>query len=424
MTENQFHLLKTKRFLPLFITFFLGAANDNFFRNAMVILILYRIAEQATLDGKLLVTLAAGIFILPFFLFSATAGQLADKFEKSSLIRWIKIAEIVIMIFGAAGLILGDAYFLLLVLFLMGAQSSFFGPVKYSILPLHLREDELIGGNALMASGTFVAILLGTIAGSLMILWQYGIWIVSVGILITAAIGWIASRHIPEAPPANPDLPIHFNLFSASWRIMRLTAVSRPIFLSVIGISWFWVVGATLLAQFPNLAKFTFHANNEVVTLFLATSTIGIAVGALLCNRLLRGQITARYVALGACGVSLFLLDLWWSAPETMAGAGAYRDITAFLSDVAGWRAIFDIFAVSACGGLYTVPLYAILQSRTEDGERSRIVAGNNILNALFMVVSSLAATAMLAHDAKITEIFLAVAIANLFFIALFWRLR
>ena len=424
MTENQFHLLKTKRFLPLFITFFLGAANDNFFRNAMVILILYRIADQTALDGKLMVTMAAGIFILPFFLLSALAGQLADKFEKSSLIRRIKIAEIAIMVFGAAGLVLGDAFFLMLVLFMMGTQSSFFGPVKYSILPLHLRKDELIGGNALMAAGTFVAILLGTIAGSLMILWQNGLWIVSAGVLITAAIGWLASRHIPEAPTANPGLPIHYNLITSSWRIMRLTAASRPVFLSVIGISWFWVVGATLLAQFPNLAKFTFHANNEVVTLFLATSTMGIAVGALLCNRLLRGKITAKYVALGACGVSLFLLDLWWSAPGGLYKAGAYRDIAIFLSDLAGWRAIFDIFAVSACGGLYTVPLYAILQSRTHDGERSRIVAGNNILNALFMVVSSIAATAMLAYDAKITEILLAVAVVNLFFIALFWRLR
>ena len=180
------------------------------------------------------------------------------------------------MVVGAAGLVLGDAYFLMFVLFMMGTQSSFFGPVKYSILPLHLRNDELIGGNALMAAGTFVAILLGTIAGSLMILWQSGLWIVSAGVLITAAIGWLASRHIPEAPTANPGLPVCYNLITSSWRIMHLTAASRSVFLSVIGISWFWVVGATLLAQFPNLAKFTFHANNEVVTLFLATSTVGL----------------------------------------------------------------------------------------------------------------------------------------------------
>lgn len=424
MTENQLHLLKTKRFLPLFITFFLGAANDNFFRNAMVILILYRLAESAGIDGKLLVTLAAGIFILPFFLFSATAGQLADKYEKSALIRWVKLAEIAIMVFGAIGLIMGEPYFLLFVLFLMGAQSSFFGPVKYSILPLHLKPDELIGGNALMASGTFVAILLGTIAGALMILWEGGVWIVSCGVLLLAVIGWRASRHIPAAPPANPGLTVSYNLASATWRILRLTAVSRPIFLSVLGISWFWVVGATLLSQFPNLAKFTFHANNEVVTLFLATCTVGIAVGSLLCNRLLRGEISAKYVALGACGVSLFLGDLWFSAPATDHYEGAFRDIPAFLEDTQGWRALFDIFAVSVCGGLYTVPLYAILQSRTADGERSRIVAGNNILNALFMVLSSLAATAMLASGAAVPEIFLAVAITNLVFIVLFWRLR
>ena len=424
MAESQLHLLKTKRFLPLFITFFLGAANDTFFRNAMVILILYRLAESAGIDGKLLVTLAAGIFILPFFLFSATAGQLADKYEKSALIRWVKLAEIAIMVFGTGGLILGEPYFLLFVLFLMGAQSSFFGPVKYSILPLHLKPDELIGGNALMASGTFVAILLGTIAGALMILWEGGVWIVGCGVLLLAVIGWLASRHIPSAPPANPGLTVSYNLASATWRILRLTAISRPIFLSVLGISWFWVVGATLLSQFPNFAKFTFHANNEVVTLFLATCTVGIAVGSLLCNRLLRGEISAKYVAFGACGVSLFLGDLWFSAPAMDSYTGAFRDIPAFLEDAQAWRALFDIFAVSVCGGLYTVPLYAILQSRTVDGERSRIVAGNNILNALFMVLSSLAATAMLANGAAVPEIFLAVAIANLIFIVLFWRLR
>lgn len=424
MAKSQLHLLKTKRLLPLLITFFLGAANDNFFRNAMAILILYRLAENAGIDGKLLVTLAAGIFILPFFLFSATAGQLADKYEKSGLIRWVKLAEIAIMLFGAIGLILGEPYFLLFVLFLMGAQSSFFGPVKYSILPLHLEPEELIGGNALMASGTFVAVLLGTIAGALLILWNGGVWIVGCGVLLLAVTGWLASRHIPSAPPANPDLIVSYNFALATWRILRLTAVSQPIFLSVLGISWFWVVGATLLSQFSNLARYTFHANNEVVTLFLATSTVGIAIGSLLCNRLLRGEVSAKYVAFGACGVSVFLGDLWLSAPAMDSFTGAFRDIPAFLEDAQTWRALFDIFGVSVCGGLYTVPLYAILQSRTVDGERSRIVAGNNILNALFMVLSSLAATVMLTNGAAVPDIFLAVAIANLIFIVLFWRLR
>jgi acyl-[acyl-carrier-protein]-phospholipid O-acyltransferase/long-chain-fatty-acid--[acyl-carrier-protein] ligase len=424
MAKKQFHLLKTKRFLPLLITFFLGAANDNLFRNAMVILILYRLTESSKIDGKLLITLAAGIFILPFFLFSATAGQLADKYEKSGLIRWIKLAEIAIMVLGAAGLILSEPYFLLFVLFLMGAQSSFFGPVKYSILPLHLKPDELIGGNALMASGTFVAILLGTIAGTLMILWAGGVWIIGCSVLLLAVIGWLASQHIPSAPPANPDLIVRYNLALATWRILRLTAVSQPIFLSVLGISWFWVVGATLLSQFPNLAKITFHANNEVVTLFLAASTAGIAVGSLLCNRLLRGEISTKFVALSACGVSFFLGDLWFSAPTTHDYEGAFRDIPIFLQNAQGWRTLFDIFAVSICGGLYTVPLYAILQSRTAHGERSRIVAGNNIVNALFMVLSSLATTTMLANGAAVPEVFLAIAIANIVFIGLFWRLR
>jgi acyl-[acyl-carrier-protein]-phospholipid O-acyltransferase/long-chain-fatty-acid--[acyl-carrier-protein] ligase len=257
-----------------------------------------------------------------------------------------------------------------------------------------------------------------------LILWNGGVWIVGCGVLLLAVTGWLASRHIPSAPPANPDLIVSYNFALATWRILRLTAVSRPIFLSVLGISWFWVVGATLLSQFSNLARYTFHANNEVVTLFLATSTVGIAIGSLLCNRLLRGEVSAKYVAFGACGVSVFLGDLWLSAPAMDSFTGAFRDIPAFLEDAQTWRALFDIFGVSVCGGLYTVPLYAILQSRTVDGERSRIVAGNNILNALFMVLSSLAATVMLANGAAVPDIFLAVAIANLIFIVLFWRLR
>ncbi|PPR60071.1 MAG: hypothetical protein CFH10_01674, partial [Alphaproteobacteria bacterium MarineAlpha4_Bin2] len=224
--------------------------------------------------------------------------------------------------------------------------------------------------------------------------------------------------------PTNPELKISYNLIAATWAIMRLTTSSRSVLLSVIGISWFWVVGATLLGQFPNLAKVTYHANNEVVTLFLATSTVGIAAGSLISNRLLRGEISARYAALSACGVSLFLLDLWLAAPEATDHTGDYLNVAEFLSDGSGCRTVFDIFAVSACGGLYAVPLYAILQNRTKEEERSRVVAGNNVLNSLFMVVSSLTATAMLANDAAVSDIFLAVSFANLFFIALFWRMR
>ena len=422
--KHQLYLLKQKRFLPLFITFFLGAANDNLFRNAMVILILYRFANEMGDNGREVVTLAAGVFILPFFLFSAIAGQLADKHEKSKLINHIKLAEIIIMSLGVAGLILGDSNFLLFVLFIMGAQSAFFGPVKYSILPLHLGKEELIGGNALMASGTFIAILIGTMAGSLFILWQLGTGIISVSLLSIAVAGWYASRFIPAAPSANPTLKIDYNLATATWKIINLIRSFRTVYLNIIAISWFWAIGGTLLAQFPNLAKFTFHGNNELVTLFLLASTIGIAAGALLCNRMLKGEISLKFVALGACGISVFLIDLWLFAPESVSGVEIYNDIPTFLSNGSGWHVIFDIFSVSICCGIYIVPLYAILQVRTKDHERSQIVAGNNIFNALFMVLSSLAATFMLAKGAEIPDLFLVIAIINLFFIFLTWRLR
>ena len=291
MSENQFHLMKTRRFLPLFVTFFLGAANDNLFRNAMAILILYRLAGPAGLDGKILVSMAGGIFILPFFLFSALAGELADKYEKSRLIRRVKIAEILIMGMGAAGLVAGDAYFLLAVLFLMGTQSAFFGPVKYAILPSHLREDELIAGNAMMEAGTFLAILLGTIAGGLLILGPNGAAIVGAAVFGVAVAGWRASQSIPTAEPPAPDLVIDRNPARATWRVMRQANATPDIRLAILGISWFWLVGATLLSQFPNLAKFAFNADNEVVTLFLATATVGIATGSCVLNIMLNGAI-------------------------------------------------------------------------------------------------------------------------------------
>ena len=419
MTQSQFHLFRSRRFLPLFVTVVLGAANDNVFKNAMVILVLYVIAGQAPVGDTVLVTLAMGVFILPFFLFSATAGQLADKFEKARLVRWIKLAEIAIMALGALGLALGSTYFLLAVLFLMGAQSTFFGPIKYSILPAALREDELIGGNALVEAGTFLAILVGTIAGGLLISLDSGIAIVGATVLGLAIAGWLGSLGIPRAEPPQPELAINRNFLTETIGIVRRTARVRSVFLSILGISWFWLIGATLLAQFPNFAKTVFNGDNYVVTFFLVIATVGIGAGSMLCNSLLKGEISARYVPVAALAISLFLGDLWLASPDLQAFTEPTIGLAAFLGVPANWRIVIDLLGVSVCGGIFSVPLYAIMQSNSDEAERSRIIAGNNILNALFMVVGALVASALLALDYGVPDIFLALAVGN-FLVAIY----
>ncbi len=414
MHETQFELLRSRRFLPLFVTQFLGAFNDNVFKSALVILITYRAAEEAGLDARLLVTMAFGIFILPFFLFSATAGQLADRLEKARLIRIIKFCEILLMALAAVGFFISSVTVLLAVLFLMGAQSTFFGPLKYAILPDHLREGELIGGNAIIEGGTFLAILLGTILGSLMILTDHGASLASGTAIGIAAAGWAGSLFIPRAGPAAPGLRINPNIFGETWGIIRHAADRRDVFLSILGISWFWLVGATYLAQFSTYAKDDLGANEQVATLFLTTFALGIGVGSLLCNRALKGEINAKYVPLGALGMTVFSVDLYFaSAHGAAVSGGELAGVVGFLASAASWRIVIDLLMISVCGGFYSVPLYAILQTRSEESHRSRTIAASNIMGALFMVVSAVATMAMLALDFTVTQVFLAVAIAN-----------
>ncbi len=325
MSENLGPLFRTKRFLPIFITQFLGALNDNLFKNALTILVLFRIADQAGENGQILVTIAAGIFILPFFLFSATAGQLADKCEKAGMIRIIKFCEIAVMALGAVGLFLGNINFLFGILFLMGSQSSFFGPVKYSILPDHLKEDELVAGNALVETGTFLAILLGTIGGSILILRDNGPAIISTLVIALAVLGWVASRSIPRAPAPMPALRINPNIFGETWRIVRTAAAQRDIFLSILGISWTWLAGATFLTQLPAFSKDVLGANEQVVTLFLTTFSIGVGIGSLWCNKLLDGEISAKFVPFGALGVTLFGIDLYFASASLPAASASRR---------------------------------------------------------------------------------------------------
>ncbi|HEX3499474.1 MAG TPA: acyl-[ACP]--phospholipid O-acyltransferase [Stellaceae bacterium] len=412
MQSSQFALLQARRFLPLFVTQFLGALNDNFFKNALVILVTYRLAEEAGLNGQILVTAAAGLFILPFFLFSATSGLLADKVEKRRLILAVKTAEIVFMAIAVAGFYSGHVILLMTVLFLMGVHSTFFGPIKYGILPAHLAPGELLAGNALIEAGTFLAILIGTIVGGVIILTAHGIAVVSLGLLAVAVAGLVAAYFIPPAPPPAPDLALRFNIVADTFDMLRYARQRRELFLAMLGISWFWLVGATFLSQFPTLAKDVIGADENVVTLFLTAFTIGIALGSLICNRLLAGEVSTRLVPLAALGISLFTIDLYY-ASAALPPAGALLGIAGFLSHLAGWRIVGDLVLIAMSGGIFIVPLYAFLQAHSEESHRSRVIAANNIWNALFMVAAAIATIVLLETGFSVPQVFLIVAIVN-----------
>lgn len=416
MTPHQFSLLTTRRFLPLFVTQFLGAFNDNAFKNALVILITYKMTTTSA-SPQIVVTFAAGIFILPFFLFSALAGELADKLEKSRLITIIKFFEILIMLSAAVGFYMHSITLLMTTLFTLGMQATFFGPLKYSILPDHLHEDELIAGNGLIEAGTFLAILIGTIFGGILILMHYGEWIISVCIILIAVIGWFTSFYIPVAKSDNPGLKIHFNIFKKTYELIQYSSTKKDIFLSILGISWFWLVGATFLAEFPVFAKESLHAEGSVVTFFLTLFSIGLGVGSLLCNKLLKGKVQATYVPLGALGITLFTVDLYLASNHAIHSLVTthYLTLSEFLHRLMGWRITLDLLLIAICGGIYTVPLYALLQQRSEKAHRARVIASNNVVNALFMVIGAIATMCLLKWGFTVVEVFLTVAIVNAF---------
>ena len=414
MSQKQFYLFQTRRFLPFFLTQFLGAFNDNVFKNAMVVLIAWRLAATAQMNAQIMITVAAGVFILPFFLFSATAGQLADKFDKARLIRYVKVAEIIIMSTGAVGFYFGSVSMLMIVLFLMGVQSTFFGPVKYGILPDQLKDDELMGGNALVSAGTFLAILAGTILGTEVVLTEHGLTVISAVVIAIAAVGWLSSCYIPATPAAQPDLEVSYNFVTQTWKILSHAAGQRDVFLCILGISWFWLIGATFLAQFPTFTKDVLGAKVQVLTILLTTFSVGIAIGSLLCNRLLKGQVHATFVPLGALGISVFTVDLFFATLHPISSTtGELIAVGEFLSTFAGWRVVVDLLLVAISGGIFIVPLYAILQLRSDEKHRARNIASNNIMNALFMVVSAGGTVLMLNMGFSIPQVFLTIAVLN-----------
>ncbi|MCZ4304635.1 MFS transporter [Zoogloeaceae bacterium G21618-S1] len=410
--SSQFSLMHEKRFLPFFLTQFLGAFNDNLFKNALVVLMTFQASRYTDMAPGVLVNLAAGIFILPFFLFSATAGQLADKYEKSRLMRLIKLAEIFIMALAATAFALESLTLMLTTLFLMGTQSAIFGPVKYAILPQHLAETELIGGNALVESGTFIAILIGTIAGGVMIALPGGsAWVSAVAVLVAAA-GYAASRGIPQAPAADAGLRINWNPLTQTWRTIGFTRSNRTVFLSILGISWFWFYGAMFLSQFPGYAKDVLGGDEYAVTLLLAVFSIGIGVGSLLCEKLSGKHVEIGLVPFGSIGLSLFALDLWWASP-VVGAMGSGLPIGTLLSHATVWRVLFDLVMIGVFGGFFIVPLYALIQTRSAESHRSRIIAGNNVINALFMVVAAGLGAGLLAAGVSIAQLILITAVLN-----------
>ncbi len=409
---NQFDLLKQRRFGPFFGVQFLGAFNDNVYKNALVIMLTFQAASMTTMSSGLLVNLCAGLFILPFFLFSATAGQLADKYEKALLTRLVKIFEIVIMIVGALGFYWLNLELLLIALFMMGMHSTMFGPVKYAYLPQHLKKEELVGGNGLIDAGTFIAILLGTILGGTLIGMQPSgsMWVSATAIVI-AVLGYWVSRSVPLSPAPSPELKINWNPLTETWANLKFLRTNRTVFLSILGISWFWFYGAMFLSQFPNYTKDVLGGSEHVVTMLLAVFSVGIGLGSLLCEKLSGHKIEIGLVPFGSIGLTIFAVDLFFASP---AGShAAPLGAMAFLQQAGSWRVLFDLLMIGIFGGFYIVPLYALIQSRSDPSHQARVIAGNNIMNALFMVAAAGVAILGLSFGMSIPQLFLLTGLLN-----------
>jgi len=421
--QDSLHLLRTRRFWPIFTTQFLGAFNDNLFRTAMVLLVIYGIYRDAEQEAAFS-AIAGGLFILPFFLLSALSGQLADAMDKAKIVRIVKTAEIAIMLFGAAGLLLHNVPLLLVALTAMGVHSTFFGPIKYAILPQHLNKDEVLGGTGLVEAGTYIAILGGTILGGLLVLQRadgsYHAELAAVGVLVVAGIGRIAGGFVPPAPPADdaeipgyPHRGMDWHIVRASVTLVSATLHVRRLYLAILAISFFWAMGAVLAAQFPPLVKNVFYADQSVATLFLAVFSVGVAIGSVAINRMLRGQVSARYAPASALFMGVFVLMLYWltrdwpSSPELV-------DVHEFLRHPLGWAVVLDLLGVAIAGGMFVVPLYAFLTTTVPKSETARTVAANNIVNSGAMVLATLILTGLVLLGVSVAETLFLVAIASI----------
>jgi 1-acyl-sn-glycerol-3-phosphate acyltransferase len=408
---NQFALLQQRRFAPFFWTQFLGAGNDNLFKFALTVMVTYQI-QVGWLPASLAGLVIGALFILPFLLFSATSGQLTDKHDKTQMIRFVKWFEIAVMAIAAWGFMSVNIPVLLACVFLMGLHSTLFGPVKFAYLPQHLNERELTGGNGMVEMGTFVAILLGNVVGGLLVaVPQVGPTYIAWSCLALAVLGRVLAQAVPPTPATDPTLKINWNPFTETWRNLKLAHENVAVFRSLLGISWMWFFGAVFLAQFPSFAKDVLHGDEHVASLLLVVFSIGIGIGSLMCEMLSRRHVEIGLVPLGAIGMSVFAIDLYFASRGLPPSAPL--TVSAFLAQTAHWRVMADLLLLSLFAGIYSVPMYALIQLRSKPTHRARIIAANNILNALFMIVSSVMVGALLALKFTIPQVFLIVGLLN-----------
>jgi MFS family permease len=419
---NQFALLRQRRFAPFFWTQFGGAANDNLFKFGFTVMVTYRAQALHALSPGLMVNLIAALYILPFVLFSATSGQLSDKWPKERLMRRVKVLEIAIMALALWGFLAGNLAALLVCTFGMGLHSTLFGPAKYAYLPQHLDDAELTGGNGMTEMGTFVAILLGNLVGGLLMSLREGPLLVGLACLLVALAGWMASRRIPATPALEPGLRVRWNPWTQTLRNLGLAARDPVLLQALLAISWMWFYGVAFLTQFPVFAKDVLHGNEQVASLLLVVFSVGVGLGSLACEWLARGRVEPGLVPLGALGMTVFGIDLYW-ASHALPASAALQGVGSFVLQPAHWRVMADLFLLSASAGIYSVPLYALIQKHTPASHRARVIAANNILNALYMIVCAGYCAALLGFGVSVPALLLSVALLNLLAVGvLVWR--
>ncbi len=411
--QSQFALLKTKRFLPLFVTQFMSAFNDNAYRFALSIMLLTSFGKD---QGGVLNTISAALFILPFFLFSAFAGQLSDKFDKAFMARRIKFIEIFIVALSVFALYSGYVPLQQLSIFIAGTQAAFFGPIKYSILPQHLEKEELLGGNGLIEMGTFVSVLLGTIFGTIAINSAGGKDIVAAVMIVIALFSYWTARQIPDAPSAQPDLKLNWNFFSETWNVISMVRSRPEVFQSILGVSWFWLLGVVFVTQIPLFTLDSLKGTEAIATVIFALFSVFIGVGSVFCNKLLNGTVTAKFVPIAAVLMSVFMIDLYFAAGSAsrLTPDGQITSLKVLFTSFSGLRVLFDLCAVAFCAGLYVVPLFAIMQMRTPYYLRARTIGANNIMNAIFMIFVTLVSGVLLSLGFTARGLFLILGLANL----------
>jgi 1-acyl-sn-glycerol-3-phosphate acyltransferase len=419
---GQFALLSQRRFAPFFMTQFLGAANDNLFKFAFTVLVTYQL-QVSWMEPKMAGLVIGALFILPFVLLSATAGQWADKYDKAVIMRGVKVLEVGVMVLAGIGFWMQLVPLLLGCVLLMGLHSTLFGPVKYAYLPQHLSERELTGGNGMVEMGTFVAILLGNVGGGLMMsIPQTGVHWVAGSCFVVAIIGWLVALKIPASPSSDPGLKLNWNPVSETWRNLKLAAEYPSVFRSLLGISWMWFFGAVFLAQFPSFARDVLGGDEQVASLLLVVFSVGIASGSLLCESFSHRHVEIGLVPIGAVGMSVFAFDLYLASQGITHPAGSLMSVGEFVRQHEHWRVMIDLALLSFSAGLYSVPMYALIQLRAKPSHRARIIAANNILNALFMIISSLMAGALLGAGFSIPQVFGVTALLNVLVVGyVFW---